>query len=47
MTIDPTKTYTATVKTDIGTFVIALDAKDAPQTVNNFVFLASTVSSTA
>jgi cyclophilin family peptidyl-prolyl cis-trans isomerase len=40
MTIDPTKTYTATVKTDVGTFVIALDAKAAPQTVNNFVFLA-------
>jgi cyclophilin family peptidyl-prolyl cis-trans isomerase len=40
MTIDPTKTYTATVKTDVGSFVIALDAKDAPQTVNNFVFLA-------
>jgi cyclophilin family peptidyl-prolyl cis-trans isomerase len=40
MAIDPTKTYTATIKTDLGTFVIALDAKDAPQTVNNFVFLA-------
>jgi cyclophilin family peptidyl-prolyl cis-trans isomerase len=40
MTIDPTKTYTATVKTDVGTFVIALDAKAAPKTVNNFVFLA-------
>ena len=40
MTIDPAKAYTATVKTDVGTFVIALDAKDAPQTVNNFVFLA-------
>jgi cyclophilin family peptidyl-prolyl cis-trans isomerase len=40
LTIDPAKTYTATVKTDLGTFVIALDAKDAPQTVNNFVFLA-------
>ncbi len=40
MTIDPTKVYTATVKTDVGTFVIALDAKNAPQTVNNFVFLA-------
>ncbi len=37
--IDATKAYTATVKTDVGTFVIALDAKDAPQTVNNFVFL--------
>jgi cyclophilin family peptidyl-prolyl cis-trans isomerase len=40
MTIDPTKTYTATVKTDLGTFVIALNAKEAPKTVNNFVFLA-------
>jgi cyclophilin family peptidyl-prolyl cis-trans isomerase len=40
MTIDTTKTYTATVKTDVGTFVIALDAKGAPKTVNNFVFLA-------
>ena len=40
MTIDPTKTYTATVKTDVGTFVIALDREDAPKTVNNFVFLA-------
>ena len=40
MIIDAAKTYTATVKTDVGTFVIALDAKDAPQTVNNFVFLA-------
>jgi cyclophilin family peptidyl-prolyl cis-trans isomerase len=38
--IDAAKTYSATVKTDVGTFVIALDAKDAPQTVNNFVFLA-------
>jgi cyclophilin family peptidyl-prolyl cis-trans isomerase len=39
-TIDPTKTYTATVKTTTGSFVITLDAKTAPQTVNNFVFLA-------
>jgi len=38
--IDAAKAYTATVKTDVGTFVIALDAKDAPQTVNSFVFLA-------
>ena len=30
MTIDTAKTYTATVKTDVGTFVITLDAKDAP-----------------
>jgi cyclophilin family peptidyl-prolyl cis-trans isomerase len=40
MSIDRTKTYTATVKTDVGTFVIALDAKAAPISVNNFVFLA-------
>lgn len=38
--INTAKTYTATVKTDLGTFVIALDAKAAPKTVNNFVFLA-------
>ncbi len=40
MTIDTSKNYTATVKTTTGTFEIALDAKAAPQTVNNFVFLA-------
>ena len=40
MIIDTSKTYTAAVRTDVGTFVIALDAKDAPKTVNNFVFLA-------
>jgi peptidyl-prolyl cis-trans isomerase B (cyclophilin B) len=40
MSIDTTKTYTATVKTTTGSFVITLDAKSAPQTVNNFVFLA-------
>ena len=40
MTIDPAKSYSATVKTDVGTFVVALDAKAAPVTVNNFVFLA-------
>ncbi|HVE46699.1 MAG TPA: peptidylprolyl isomerase [Acidimicrobiales bacterium] len=38
--IDPTKTYTAKVETDAGTFTIALDAKKAPKTVNNFVVLA-------
>jgi len=41
MTIDTSKTYTATVKTTAGTFVIDLNAKAAPQTVNNFVFLAN------
>jgi cyclophilin family peptidyl-prolyl cis-trans isomerase len=40
MAIDTAKTYTATVKTDVGTFVITLDAKNTPITVNNFVFLA-------
>ena len=40
MTIDTSKTYSATVKTTAGTFDIALDAKSAPGTVNNFVFLA-------
>jgi cyclophilin family peptidyl-prolyl cis-trans isomerase len=40
MTIDTSKTYTATVATTTGTFVITLDAKTAPTTVNNFVFLA-------
>ncbi len=40
MTIDTAKTYTATVKTDVGTFVITFDAKQSPISVNNFVFLA-------
>jgi len=40
MTIDTQKHYTATVKTDAGSFVIALDAAHAPLTVNNFVFLS-------
>ncbi len=40
MAIDPNKQYTATVKTDKGDFTIQLFAKDAPQTVNSFVFLA-------
>jgi peptidyl-prolyl cis-trans isomerase B (cyclophilin B) len=41
MTIDTSKNYTATVKTTAGTFTIGLDAKTAPITVNNFVFLAN------
>jgi cyclophilin family peptidyl-prolyl cis-trans isomerase len=40
MTLDTTKTYTATVKTTAGTFTIDLDAQAAPVTVNSFVFLA-------
>ena len=39
-TIDPAATYTATIKTPQGDIVIKLDAKAAPQTVNDFVFLA-------
>jgi cyclophilin family peptidyl-prolyl cis-trans isomerase len=38
--IDPAKTYTAQVVTSQGSFTIALDAKTAPITVNNFVVLA-------
>lgn len=40
LTIDASKTYTATIKTAKGDIVLALDAKNTPQTVNNFVFLA-------
>ena len=40
MCIDPSKTYTAIVKTNKGSFTVALDAEKAPKTVNNFVFLA-------
>jgi cyclophilin family peptidyl-prolyl cis-trans isomerase len=40
MTIDTSKTYTATIKTDLGTIVVALNAKTAPVAVNSFVFLA-------
>ena len=41
MTIDPSKQYTATIKTTMGEMTADLDAKDAPITVNNFVFLAN------
>jgi cyclophilin family peptidyl-prolyl cis-trans isomerase len=40
MTIDPSKTYVATMSTTCGSFDITLDAKNAPKTVNSFVFLA-------
>ncbi|MEZ5215739.1 MAG: peptidylprolyl isomerase [Ilumatobacteraceae bacterium] len=40
MGIDPSKRYTATMDTTLGTLVIALDPIKAPKTVNNFVFLA-------
>ena len=38
--IDPSKRYTATIDTSLGQLVLALDAAGAPNTVNNFVFLA-------
>ncbi|WP_373552282.1 peptidylprolyl isomerase [Haliscomenobacter sp.] len=40
MQIDPAKTYTATISTDKGDIVIQLFPEFAPNTVNNFVFLA-------
>ena len=40
MVIDPTKMYQATFETSRGSIVCELYAKDAPKTVNNFVFLA-------
>jgi cyclophilin family peptidyl-prolyl cis-trans isomerase len=41
MTIDASKTYHATINTAKGSFTIELLASDAPNTVNNFVFLAN------
>ncbi len=40
MSIDASKKYAATFETSRGTIVADLFAKDAPKTVNNFVFLA-------
>ena len=40
MTIDPNKTYTAVIHTNLGDLNAELFPKDAPKTVNNFVFLA-------
>ncbi|MDD5126725.1 MAG: peptidylprolyl isomerase [Dehalococcoidales bacterium] len=40
MAIDTNKQYTATIETVKGNLVLELFAKDAPQTVNNFVFLS-------
>ena len=40
LTIDPAKHYTAAIETNRGTIVCELFAADAPNTVNNFVFLA-------
>ena len=40
MSIDSSKKYSATIETSQGTIAVDLFAKDAPKTVNNFVFLA-------
>ncbi len=40
MMIDTSKSFTATFETSAGKIVCELFAKDAPNTVNNFVFLA-------
>jgi cyclophilin family peptidyl-prolyl cis-trans isomerase len=40
MTIDPSKKYFATIKTDVGDIRVELFADKTPKTVNNFVFLA-------
>jgi peptidylprolyl isomerase len=40
MKIDPNKTYTAKISTSMGDMDVQLYAKEAPLTVNNFVFLA-------
>ncbi len=39
MSIDPSKTFVATIETTKGPIIVDLFAKDAPKTVNNFVFL--------
>ena len=41
MSIDPAGKYTATFETTKGNIVCELFAKEAPKTVNNFVFLAN------
>ena len=40
LTIDLSKTYTANIDTSAGEIIVKFYAADAPQTVNNFVFLA-------
>lgn len=40
LAIDPSKDYTATITTNHGVITVKLLADEAPNTVNNFVFLA-------
>ena len=41
LTLDPAKSYAATIETDKGNIVVELDPKTAPATVNNFVLLSN------
>jgi len=41
MSLDASKSYHATIKTDKGDIRLTLESQKAPKTVNNFVFLAS------
>ena len=40
MSIDPSRRYVATIQTEVGEIEVELLAAKAPETVNNFVFLA-------
>ncbi|MCB0163520.1 MAG: peptidylprolyl isomerase [Anaerolineae bacterium] len=40
MTIDPNQTYRATIQTNKGDIVVSLNAAEAPEHVNNFIFLS-------
>jgi cyclophilin family peptidyl-prolyl cis-trans isomerase len=41
MTIDTSKAYTVTIKTDLGTITASLNVKGAPVAANSFAFLAN------
>jgi cyclophilin family peptidyl-prolyl cis-trans isomerase len=41
MSVSASKTYTATVTTDVGQFTVKLDPTQAPKAVNSFVYLAN------
>jgi len=40
ITINTSANYTASVHTTVGTFVVSLNAREAPKSVNSFIFLA-------
>ena len=46
MQIDVAKDYSVSIETNRGTIELTLKPQHAPQTVNNFVFLAEKVSTT-